>query len=177
MISDRGGSHARLVRGTLLGTSNIIQCYPLVRAFLYPPPEDARGCQRVPARCPRFTYCIIFGTYIEYFSCVGAEIWLGGGCLGGGEVSTSLKLPTQRFHRNMNETSISVLISFHVHILEGSSLPSPLPTPLTKCNIDSSRFTRVRTYPIPDTHTVTQTHTHSHSSGLFIGIWNCIEKC
>jgi len=102
---------------------------------------------------------------------------IGRGVLRGGEVSTSLKLPTQRFHRNMNETSISVLISFHVHILEGSSLPSPLPTPLTKCNIDSSRFTRVRTYPIPDTHTVTQTHTHSHSSGLFIGIWNCIEKC
>jgi len=42
----------RLVRGTLLGTSTIIQCYPLFRAFLYPPPEDARSCQRVPARCP-----------------------------------------------------------------------------------------------------------------------------
>jgi len=55
MISDRGGSHARLVRGTLLGTSTIIQCYPLVRVFLYLPPEDARGCQRVPARCPRLT--------------------------------------------------------------------------------------------------------------------------
>jgi len=53
MISDRGVSHARLVRGTLLGTSTIIQCYPLVRAFLNPLPEDARGCQRVPARCPR----------------------------------------------------------------------------------------------------------------------------
>jgi len=53
MISDRGGYHARLVRGTLLGTSTIIQCCPLVRVFLYPPPEDARGCQRVPARCPR----------------------------------------------------------------------------------------------------------------------------
>jgi len=26
MISDRGVSHARLVRGTLLGTSTIIQC-------------------------------------------------------------------------------------------------------------------------------------------------------
>jgi len=48
-----GGSHVRLVRGTVLGTSTIIQCYPLVRAFLYPQPEDARGCQRVPARCPR----------------------------------------------------------------------------------------------------------------------------
>jgi len=51
MISDWAGFHARLVRGTLLGTSTIIQCYPLVRAFHYPPPEDARGCQHVPARC------------------------------------------------------------------------------------------------------------------------------
>jgi len=52
MISDRVGI-PQLVRGTLLGTSTIIQCYPHVRPFLYPLPEDARGCQRVPARCPR----------------------------------------------------------------------------------------------------------------------------
>jgi len=51
MITDPG--IPRLVHGTLLGTSTIIECYPLVRAFLYPPPEDACGCQRVPARCPR----------------------------------------------------------------------------------------------------------------------------
>jgi len=32
MISDRGVSHARLVRGTLLGTSTIIQCHPRLLA-------------------------------------------------------------------------------------------------------------------------------------------------
>jgi len=52
MISDREGI-PRLVRGTLSGTGTIIQCYPLVRAFLYPPPEDTHGCQHVPARSPR----------------------------------------------------------------------------------------------------------------------------
>jgi len=50
----------RLVCRTLLGTNTIIQCYPLLRAFLYPPAEDARGCQRVPARCPRMVFGIIF---------------------------------------------------------------------------------------------------------------------
>jgi len=55
MISDRrGGDTPHLVHDTLLGTSTVIQCYPLVRAFHYPPPEDRRGCQRVPASCPRF---------------------------------------------------------------------------------------------------------------------------
>jgi len=54
MISDRVGI-PRLVCGTLCDTSRptIIQYYPLVTAFLYPPPEDAHGCQCVPARCPR----------------------------------------------------------------------------------------------------------------------------
>jgi len=50
IISDREGI-PRLFRGILFGT--IIQCFPLVRVFLYPPPEDARGCQCVPAHCPR----------------------------------------------------------------------------------------------------------------------------
>jgi len=58
MISDQGGGGIPWsVYGTLLGTSTIIQCYPLVRAFLYPPPDDARGCQRAPARCPRLHAC------------------------------------------------------------------------------------------------------------------------
>jgi len=79
MISDRGVSHTRLVRGTLIGTSTIIQCYPLVRAFLYPPPEDAHGCQRVPARCPRFesigiTNYIIYKKYICNVTCVSCRL-------------------------------------------------------------------------------------------------------
>jgi len=51
MIIDKGVIPL-LVHGTLLGTSTIIQCYPLVRALLYLPPEDARGYRRGPARCP-----------------------------------------------------------------------------------------------------------------------------
>jgi len=50
MISDR--VILRLVLDTLLCTSTIIQFYSLVRAFLYPPPGDARGCRRGPAHCP-----------------------------------------------------------------------------------------------------------------------------
>jgi len=41
LISDRG--YPTVASHTLLGTSTIIQCYPLVRAFLDPPPELARG--------------------------------------------------------------------------------------------------------------------------------------
>jgi len=48
---------SRLVHCTLLGTSTIIQCYPLVRAFLYPPLEDAHGCQHGPARCLQKSEC------------------------------------------------------------------------------------------------------------------------
>jgi len=52
MISDRGGI-PRFVQGTLLGlsTSTVIQRYPLVRAFLYPPPEDgvAAGADQLVA--------------------------------------------------------------------------------------------------------------------------------
>jgi len=49
----RPGGIPRSVHDTLLGTSTIIQCYPIVRAFLYPSPVDARGYQPVPARCLR----------------------------------------------------------------------------------------------------------------------------
>jgi len=45
---------ARWVHCTLLGTiTAMILCYSLVRAFHYPPPEDARSYQRGPAHCPR----------------------------------------------------------------------------------------------------------------------------
>jgi len=67
MISDQGGGGIPWsVYGTLLGTSTIIQCYPLVRAFLYPPPDDARGCQRAPARCPRTDTVHLQSLFVRY---------------------------------------------------------------------------------------------------------------
>jgi len=52
MISDRGGGGGwdipRLVHGTLLST--IIQCYTLLTAFLYPPPENAANVYQLVAQ-------------------------------------------------------------------------------------------------------------------------------
>jgi len=44
-----------------VSTTTIILCYSLVKAFLYPPPEDARGCRRGPAHCPRFFHVSMDG--------------------------------------------------------------------------------------------------------------------
>jgi len=61
------GGIPQLVHGTLLGTSRptIIHCNPRVREYLYPPPVDARGYWREPARCPRVFQMLPYSCLVQ----------------------------------------------------------------------------------------------------------------
>jgi len=54
VILDRGVSHGWFTAVYLVQVPSFsATVYLFVRACLYPPPKDARGCRSGPARCPR----------------------------------------------------------------------------------------------------------------------------